>query len=237
MPRLPAVGATMATPHRDEEELKRVLTKLGVAHVFDEAAVHELYWKLGAIIGEWLSEQQRLEVSPVAKALLTTAKNLSEVSTLLSGMEPGLHTDIEIAVASQLASCLAIHPEVGSPERAQELLISFQQNAARMAHVCMVAVADLPEGPSERGRRALRWYDAFTALLLDIAKKAGVRPTLHKDRITDTRTGWLLDAARELESFLPKAVRSPSDEAREKRLERSRRHRRKRSFDHTALRA
>jgi hypothetical protein len=42
-----------------------------------------LYWKLGAIIGQWMSEQQRLEASAVGKALLSTARNLNEVSALL----------------------------------------------------------------------------------------------------------------------------------------------------------
>jgi hypothetical protein len=40
---------------------------LGLAQVIDEAAAHELYWKLGAIIGQWSREQERLDVSPVAK--------------------------------------------------------------------------------------------------------------------------------------------------------------------------
>jgi hypothetical protein len=223
MARLPAIGATICTPHRDKEELRGALSDLRVGHAFDNTAEHELYWKLGAIIGQWLSEQQRLEVSAVAKAFLSIAKDLSEVSRLLGGIEAGLHSDFEIAVAHRTAEYLALDPTVGSLAKAQELVSSFQQDAARIAHVCMVAYVDLPDSTGERGRRALDWYDDFTALLLNIASKGGVEPTLGKDRSNRARTGWLLEAALALERFFPAAMRSPSAEACAKRLERSRR--------------
>jgi hypothetical protein len=223
MVRLPASGARIATPHRNEGELHRVLSDLRVGHSFDTTTVHELYWRFGAVIGYWLSEQQRMEVSPIAKALLSMAQNLSEISLLLAGTETGLHSDFEIAVASRAAQALALDPSVGSLAKAQELISSFQQDAARIAHVCMVALADLPDRSGERGRRPLDWYDDFLALLLDIAEKGGVEPTLRKDRITSARSGWLFEAAQALESFLYPEMRSPTPEACGKRLERSRR--------------
>jgi hypothetical protein len=222
MVRLPASGARIATPRRNEGELHRVLSDLRVGHSFDPTTVHELYWKFGTVIGQWLSEQQRMEVSPIAKALLSTARNLSEVSALLGGIETGFHSDLEIAVASRAAEYLALDPSVGSLIKAQELISSFQHDAARIAHVCMVALVDLPDRPGERGRRALDWYDGFAALLLSIAEKGGVEPTLRKDRITGARGGWLFEAARALESFLYPQMRSPTPEACAKRLERSR---------------
>jgi hypothetical protein len=221
MTRFPASGATVASPALDERELKRVLADLRVDQVLGQAAVHEVYSSLAAIVGQWLSEQERLEVSPVAKALLSTAKNLSEASQLLSGLETGMHTDFEIEVTARIADYLALDPTVGSTARAQEVISSFRHDAARIAHVCMVARADLPVGPGERGRRAIGWYDDFTALLLEIAKEAGIKPTLRKDRITRVRSGWLLEAAQALEPFLYREMRSPSTEACGKRLERS----------------
>jgi hypothetical protein len=89
MVRLPASGVRIDTPRRAEGELKAVLCDLGVERVLDEGAVHELYGRLGEIIGLWSSEQERQEVSEVEKALLSMAKNLSEVSRLLSGLETG----------------------------------------------------------------------------------------------------------------------------------------------------
>jgi hypothetical protein len=226
---MPIRGSTIATPHHDEGELKRVLAALGVAKAFDDAAINELYWKLGAIIGQWLSEQQRLEVSPVAKTCWSMAKSLSEVSSLLSGLESGLRSDFEIAVASQVARILALEPSIGSPEKAQELISSFRREAARIAHVCMVAAADLPDGLSERGRRGLGWYDDFTSLLFEIADTADIAPTLWKDRISGKRGGWLIEAAMALETFLYPRMRSPSAEACGTRLDRSKRRLRSRT--------
>jgi hypothetical protein len=58
-------------------------------------------------------------------------------------------------------------------------------------------------------------------LLLEVAHRAGVDPTLRKDRITQVRSGWLLDAALVFESFLYPGMQSGSPEACGKRLERS----------------
>jgi hypothetical protein len=223
MTRLPVSGSSIASPFRDEGELKRVLSVLRVDQVLSHAAVHEFYLNLGVIIGQWMSEQQRLEVSSVAGSLLSTARSLNEASLVLGGFETGFHSDLEIAVASRIAKYLALDPSVSSLAKAQELISSFRQEAARIAHVCMVARADLPDRPGERGRRALDWYDDFTALLLDVADTADVKPTLRKDRISGARSGWLFEAAQALESFLYPEMRSPSPEACGKRLERSRR--------------
>jgi hypothetical protein len=220
MPRLPASGARAETPRRVERELKSVLYDLGLAPTFDEAAEHALYLKLGTIIGRWSAEQQRLEVSPLAKALVSAAQKLNEVSRLLGGLETGIRTDLEIAIATRVANLLSIDPTVGS-QMGQEVLGSFRVEADRIAHICRVAAANLPQAPGERGRRAHEWYDSFTATLLQIAKKAGLKPTLRTDRNTKLRSGWLLDTAQALETFLDPLMRSPSSEARAKRLERS----------------
>jgi hypothetical protein len=228
MARLATRGATVASPLNDEGEFQRVLFDLHVAHAFDPAAIHELYLNLGSIIGRWMSEQQRLEVSAVGKALLSTAKNLNEVAALLGGLQTGIHSDLEIDVTSRIVEYLAMDPAVGSRNKARELVSAFRRDARRMAHVSLVARADLPDQAGERGRRALDWYDDFTALLLDMANMAGVKPTMRKDRSSGARSGWLFEAAQALESFLYPEMRSPSPEACGKRLERSQRRLRER---------
>jgi hypothetical protein len=236
MPRLPVAGASIASPLQDEGELKRVLSDLGVDQVLSPTAVHELHLNLAAIIGQWMLEQQRLEVSSVAGSLLSTARSLNEASLILGGFETGFHSYLEITVASRIAQYLALLPGVNSLAEAQELISSFRQEAARIAHVCMVARADLPDRPEERGRRALRWYDDFTALLLDLANKAGVQPTLRKDRNTGVRSGWLFEAAQALEPFLYREMRSPSAEACGTRLDRSMRRLRQRTRQNSRAR-
>jgi hypothetical protein len=181
--------------------------------------------KLGAIIGQWFSEQERLEASSVSRSLLSTAKNLNEAVLTLGGSEIGIHSGLKIEVARRVARYLALVPGV---KDAQEIISSFRQEADRIAHVCMVARADLPDHPEAVGRRALRWHDDFTALLLNLAHKAGVDPALRKDRGTRVRGGWLFEAAQAVEPFLWPEMRSPSAEACGTRLDRSRRHLRER---------
>ena len=191
MPRLRVSGSSIVSPVRDEGELKRVVSDLGVD--LSPAAVHELHVKLAVIIGQWMAEQQRLEVSSVSGALLSTARNLNEAAVTLGGFETGLHSGLEIAVATRIARYLAVVPGVSSLAEAQELISSFRHEATRIAHVCMVARADLPDR-SER-RQALDWYDDFTALLLELANQAADAWTRWKGR-DRVRIGWLIEAAR-----------------------------------------
>jgi hypothetical protein len=220
MARFVPTGSGMATPVRNEAALRRSLAKLGVSENFDEADVHEIYLKLGVIIGKWFSELERVEIKPVAKALLTISKNLTEVSQHMSGFETGFRNSFEITVTKQLAIYLALEPTIGS--NAQELMASFRQQAAQIAHVCMIGYTDLSREAGKQGRLPLGWYDDFTALLLELAAKAGVEPKNTKDRTTRIRSGWLIDAAMALETFFYLKMRSPSAEACGKRLERSR---------------
>jgi len=223
MPRLSASGSSLMTPCRDESELKGVLTKLCPDALLDDATVHHHYMILASLIGGWLSEQSRLETAPVKNALLTLAKNLSEASALLSGLATGIRNNLETEITSRILNLLALNPAIGSSESAREMLDTFRQDADGISHASLIAAFDLPSGPEKRGQKKKEWYTSFTRLLLTIAEDAGIRPTLYKDRHADHESlnGWLLDAARELETFLPVEMRSPSDVARYKRLERS----------------
>jgi len=211
------------TPCRGESELKGVLTKVCPDALLEDSTVHHYYMMLASLIGGWLSEQSRLETSPVKNALLTMAKNLSQASALLSGLETGIRSNLETEITSRILNLLAMNPAIGSPESALVMLGALRQDADTVSHACLIAAFDLPSGPEKRGQKKKEWYTSFTKLLLTIAEDAGIRPTLYKDRHPDHESlnGWLLDAARELETFLPVEMRSPSDVARYKRLERS----------------
>lgn len=210
----------LVTPAKGESELTRVLSAL-TGRRFDSKSVAQYYGRLGAVIGEWVQEKEGLEIEPLKKALLTTARKLGEASTLLKGIETGFHSELEIAAAQRVAHLISLDPAIRSEAGAQKVLRSFIRDADRIAHVCLVASFDLPEMPGKRGRPPQAWYHQFTTLLLGIAKEADIKPTLRKDRISGVREGWLLDAAMALESFLDPRMQSPTAEACGKRLERS----------------
>jgi hypothetical protein len=222
MKQLAIRGATLTTPALSEEDLKDVLGKLGVLAVFNDAEIHEAYFEIAKIYGSWMAEEESKQVSPVASALRSTGKNLIEASRLLNGRATGLRNQVEFEVTTLTTQILAQNPTVGGQDNAQQLVSTFQAEAERVGHACLIAYADLSRNAPNEGRSPLLWYDKFTALLFRIAEKAGVEPALNKDRIDQARGGWLFDAAQAIEPFLDPKMRSPSPEACGKRLERSR---------------
>ena len=222
MARLPTSGATVATPVRGKADLRRVLIELCPDAQFSASDTDEFYGQLGRIIGHWSAGVDRLAIAPLIKTFEAMSKELKKATKILSGHETGLHEIHDIAVASRLAMILALDPEVGSRQQADKLIASFRGDAAKLAHVCLVAARDLKQTVvGKSGAPQQDWHDEFTALLLEVAGTAGVEPRLSKDRISDARGGWLFDAAQALETFLDPRMRSPSAEACGKRLERS----------------
>jgi hypothetical protein len=221
MRRLRISGASLVTPELGEAELRAALDGLGIGDRFDAKAARDIYERIAGVIGSWYAEQEAKDTSPVAKALLTTGRNLLEASRLLNGRQTGLRMSVELHATAEAIRLLALDPTVGSAEGAQTLLSNFQEQCAKIGQTCMVAYAGLSEKGTQQGRPPLLWYDEFTGLLLDIAEKAPVKPSVGKDRETGERTGWLFEAAQALEPFLVPWMRSQSAEACGKRLERS----------------
>jgi hypothetical protein len=219
--RLSSTGSWAASPYRDREDFKKALLKLCPTHAFSDSAVQDFYGALSIVVGKWFSEQQRVEVSPVAKSLRSMGISFDEAARTLRGHQTGFHTNVEIEIVSQIKNYLALDPTIGSVEKADDLITPLQRDAVKLARACLVAASDLASQPAAPGRTRLGWHDAFTELLLKIAQTAGVVPTLGKDRIRGERTGWLFRAAQDLESFLWPEMRSPTPEACWKRLERS----------------
>jgi hypothetical protein len=224
MARLPTSGATVATPHRDEADLQKVLAELCPEWSPKESDTKRFHRRLAGIIGQWSAEENRLDIAPLVKTFTAMGRELNKFAKILSGHETGLQEIHDITIVSQLAMILALDPGVGSRPQADKLIESFRGDASKLAHACLVAAHDLKRMVGESGRPQAEWHDEFTALLLEIAEKAGVEPRLSKDRISDARSGWLLDAAQALEIFLDPQMRAPSVEACFKRLERSKTH-------------
>jgi hypothetical protein len=221
MARIRPRGASSSSPYRDEADFKRVLSKLTHNSSEVDVASGNLYLKFGSIVTKWLDEQSQIDASPVGKALRTVHKDLHEVDRIFSAHDTGFQNAEDMEVVSQLRDCLAKDKSVGSPEAAWGLITSFRENARQIAHLSLVAAANLASQRGPAGRPGLDWYDDFTAILLEIAKKAGIEPKLWRDRETGTRGGWLLEAALALEEFLYPDMRSETDAACSKRLERS----------------
>ena len=222
MARLPTSGSTTVTPYRTEAELGKVLKDLCPEAEFSASAVKRLYWRLGAIVGQWSAEQNRLNTLSVARALTEISRNVAGATGALSAHKTGIRDIRDIEVVSQLKIVLAADPQVGSFQKADEL-ISSQADPAKLADACLVAASNLRKQVGKSGRPRFDWYDDFTAMLLQIAREAGVEPRLWKDRIEGDRGGWLFEAAWRLESFLHPDMVKGGAEACGTRLDRSKR--------------
>jgi hypothetical protein len=188
---------------------------------FGDLACKEWYHRLAAIIGQWAAERDRLDISPLMETFRAIRGDLERIAKTLSGHEEGFREIHDIKFVSLLASLLAEDPEVGSRQQANKLIDSFRRDAAKLAHACSITAHELNRHVGQRGRPRSVWYDDLTALLLEIAHAAGVKPRLSKERVSGERVGWLVEAAEALETFLDPDMWSPSKEARGKRLERS----------------
>ena len=229
MARLPPSGVTISTPFRNgrkpsvltKADLRDALADLCPQTVFTNSDVEAFYSSLSHILGLWSAEQHRLDINPLVKKLTAFSKNLREIASSLSGDETGLRDRSDTEIVFQLKKILTLNPAVGSRSQADELVASFRKDAAKIAHACSVAAADLKMQIGESGRPRLDWHDEFAKLLRKIAERACVKPQSWKDRDNGARGGWLVEAAQELETFFPPAMRSPGREACGKRLERA----------------
>jgi len=145
--KLPIGGALIAAPRENEAKLRDVLIELGVGDAFDDSAVHELRFEIGRIYGAWPSEQEAAEVSPVAKALRSTARSLLDAAAVLSGLETGLRTHVEIEATRNTATILALDPTVGSLDRAVDCNFGVHRMSPHEGDHC----------PGDTGLRGCRW--------------------------------------------------------------------------------
>jgi hypothetical protein len=231
MARLPPSGAAIATPFLDgqhprvltEIDLREVLMGLCPEAIFTDAEIAEIYLEIRYILGRWHAEQGRPDTASLAASLTQIGDQLDSITAKLSAIESGLHHTKDIELVSRLVSTLSEDAVFGSSghHQARELIASFREDAAEISNACRKGAADFKAYRGKNGRPSLSWYDDFKTLLFRIARSGGVEPSLGKDRITQERTGWLVEAAQRLEMFFDPAMRSPDAEACGKRLERA----------------
>jgi hypothetical protein len=220
MARIPTHGAASATPYLPQTELEKAIQELCPGAKLNASVLKNFYRRLAAIIGRWSAEQHRMSTLSIARALIKISKNLAAATDVLSAHQTGLRKSRDIEIVAQLKIALATDPQVGSLQRADEL-ISSKKDHAMLAKACLLAAHNLKTLTGKGGRPQADWHDGFTALLLDIANETGVKPNLWKDQRTGKRGGWLFEAARKLEPFLNRDMLAGAEEATGKRLDRS----------------
>jgi hypothetical protein len=234
MSRLPARGATIATPlHNGNKrvleltDLAEVLGQLCPGTTFSSKEIQDYFSALGAIIGAHSADPHRLETTVVGQELHKIAAALDYAVKMLEPPATGLHEikglSLTLELRSDVTDALAEQGDAAKQSARQDL-DGFVAIAARVAKASQRAEAKLRSFKGKVGRPTLDWYDQFVALLLTISERAGVRPTLGRDATREEAwTGWLFRAATRFEDFLPLEMQSETGEARGRRLQRSKR--------------
>jgi hypothetical protein len=222
-----STGYSCAALYECETSLACVFSDLGLRPLSssDEA---EFRSKLGNVIGRGLEKiavtkkltpDAKLQTKDIAGALKAIARDLQLHEGALRGRQTGLQQSHEIEVANRIREALSKNPEIKID--ADEFLRDSCDRISTISHACLIAARDLELNKAEAGKKAIDWFDDFTRVLVNLAEKNGLRPTVENDRRTGKPKGRFFALATGIERLLYPEMRSPSPSALAKRLSRS----------------
>jgi hypothetical protein len=219
MAKLPRTGVAYQCLDEREVTLAEIVASLGLKPR-SKKAEREIRNRLGFALAKWDEPYTALQIKDVAGSLNAHAKRLDETAPLGSITRPGFAREPDIAVSGQLVQILASNPAMGSVEAAHEYLRNFCDRTSMMASTCRAAARSLQSRKGQGGKPPYRWYDEFTAVLLDICKQNKIEPTVGIDRISGEPVGTLPKIASAFERLLPPKMRSRKPATMVKRLQR-----------------
>jgi hypothetical protein len=151
--------------------------------------------------------------------LRAIARDLQLHEAALRGRQSGFRQSYEIEVANRIREVLSKNPEIKTD--ADEFLSDSCDRISTISHACLIAARDLELNKGEAGKKAIDWFDDLTRVLVNIAEKNGIRPSIENDRRTGKPRGRFFELAAGFEFLLYPQMRSPSPTALAKRLSRS----------------
>jgi hypothetical protein len=220
-------GSSCASLYEYETSLARVVSDFGLRPLSlgEEAEIRR---KLGEVIGRGLDRiavtkklnpEGKLHTKTIAGILRAIARDLQSHETVLRGRQTGLRQSHEIEVANRIREVLSKNPEIRID--ADEFLSDFCDRTSTISHACLIATRHIELNKAEVGKRAIDWFDDFTRVLVVIAERNCLRPTIENDRDTGKPKGHFFELAAGFERLLYPQMRSPSPSALAKRLSRS----------------
>ena len=230
----------MAAPDEYLTTLAEVVAALGLTPLSTEDE-RKIRGDLGSVIGLGIQELihsptsnpgGRLQIRDIQKTLRQTAKRLdklaagkldpmelSAVEQVIWGNQTGFHEEHDTVPAVRLIKALS--STVGE-DRAYDMVHDYRGHAGEIAAACRKAVDDLGSiHGGEGGQPAIDWFGGFVAVLLFVAARDGIRPTVSFDWRKGKSRGRFLDLAAGFEKLLHFSMRSETKDALAQRLKRS----------------
>jgi hypothetical protein len=226
MVQLPTKGVTLQIPEGSSRRLNVIGVRM--AREFNREIKcsqkdrKAIWTQLGLIIGRAVQATDRPDASDVTAILRSASRAAQTLQPLLNAYRKGfsIMSSEEHAAASALMGKLAEDPELQDPEGAQNFLLDLAGRCSALSKACDLAATELDSMKGKKGRHSLRWYREFTFLLAALCDRYGLSTKLHRN-VEGYPGGPIYRLAEFMECLLPKALRSPTDEARFKRLSRA----------------
>ena len=220
MAKLPRTGVGYQCLDEREVTLREVVASLGLKPLSTKEE-REIRRRLGFGLAKWDAPYAAPQVKDIVSSLNAHARRLEQLAPLGIITREGVARVHDIAVSGQLVQTLASDPEIGSVEAAHEYLSKFCDTATVMALACRATARSLQSHKGNGGRSRYKWYDEFTAVLLDVCKKNKIVPTVGIDSVSDEPLGTLPRIVSAFERLMPFDMRSGKPAAMVKRLQRS----------------
>jgi hypothetical protein len=113
----------------------------------------------------------------------------------------------------------ALDSTVGE-DRAQDMVLDYRNHTVEIAGACRMALEDLERIRGVDGRPSVDWFGGFVAVLLFVAARNGIRPTVSIDQWTGLPQGRFFNLAVGFEKLLHISMRSATRGALGQRLKR-----------------
>ena len=172
MGRMPAGGAAVSAPFGSKDQLQRALVDLGGRRGFDAEAID-------GVLEAWANHRELPSRTRAAggrngcERIAIDRNRSNELSKILIGPNPDYTTSSRSPWSGNCQTFSRWIPGQ-PPKQCARHYVCVPQEAARIARVCTVARAALPDQPSERGGRRSTGTTTYTSLLLEIADRGGV---------------------------------------------------------------
>jgi hypothetical protein len=227
MAQVMSTGSSWASLYECENSLARVVSDLGLPPL-SSSDEEDIRSTLGHVIGRGLARiavtkklnpEAKLQTKDIGGVLRAIARDFRSHERTLRGRQTGLRQSFEIEVANRIREVLSKNPEIKI--EADEFLSDSCDRIGAISDACLIAARDLELNRAEAGKKAIDWFDDFTRVLVNVAEKNGIRPTIENDRDTGKPKGRFFELAAGFERLLYPEMRSPSPSALAKRLSRS----------------
>jgi hypothetical protein len=230
----------VAAPNEYVTTLDQVVANLGLTplSIEDEQKIRD---DLGGVIGFGVQELMhsptgnpdgRLQIRDIQKTLRQTAKRLnklavgkldpielSAVEQVIRGTQTGFGKVHDFEVAGAMMKALV---SMVGENRAYDMIDEYRGHASEIAAACRKAADDLGSiHGGEGGQPGIDWFGGFVAVLLFVAARDGIPPTVSFDWRKGKSRGRFLHLAAGFEQLLHLSMRSKTKDALAQRLKRS----------------